>query len=114
MSKHIVNATDATFRAEVLESAVPVLVDFWAPWCGPCKAVAPVIEQLAAEYASTFKIVKLNTDDNPATAAEYGIMSIPTLAIFRGGTVVDGILGAAPKPLLKALLEKHVQPTLAT
>ena len=109
MNKHIISVTDTTFTAEVLQSEIPVLVDFWAPWCGPCRRVGPVVEELAEEYAGRVKVVKLNTDENLEIATTYGIQSIPTLAIFRGGKAVDSILGAVPKTVLKELLDRHVQ-----
>jgi len=108
MNKNIMVASDATFKKEVLDSSLPTIVDFWAPWCGPCRMVAPVLEELATEYADRIKVVKLNTDDNPHTASIYGIMSIPTLVIFRNGKPVDGVVGAAPKKTLKELFEKQL------
>jgi thioredoxin 1 len=108
MNKHVVVGTDQNFSKEVLESSLPVLVDFWAPWCAPCRMVAPVVEALAEEYARKVKVVKLDTDENNETAAAYGIRSIPTLAIFKNGEVVDGVMGAAPKQMLKELFEKHL------
>lgn len=89
--------TDTTFDKEVLESNKLVLVDFWADWCGPCKMVAPVIDEIASEYDDVVKVVKVNTDENPSTAASYGIRSIPTLLIFNDGNIVDTIIGAIPK-----------------
>lgn len=89
--------TDTTFDEEVLKSNRLVLVDFWAAWCGPCKMVAPVIDEIADEYKEIVKVVKVNTDENPSTAASYGIRSIPTLLIFNDGSIVDTIIGAIPK-----------------
>lgn len=109
MSKNVIIGTDATFQKEVLESNVPVLVDFWAPWCGPCRIVAPVIEELADEYAGKFKFVKMNTDENSESAARYGVMSIPTLAIFKAGELADAVIGAVPKKMLAEKIEEHLQ-----
>ena len=108
MNKNLIEGTDSNFAKEVLQSTVPVLVDFWAPWCGPCRMVAPVVEQLADEYAGKVKVVKLNTDENMDTSELYGIRSIPTLAIFRNGEVVDGVVGSVPKNTLKAKLDQQL------
>ncbi|MBI4515764.1 MAG: thioredoxin [Deltaproteobacteria bacterium] len=101
---NIVEVSDASFEQEVLQAAVPVLIDFWAPWCGPCKAIAPVVEQLSQEYAGKLKVVKLNVDDNPQTPSKYGVRGIPNLIIFKSGQVQDQIVGAVPKAhLVKAI-----------
>ncbi|XWK88961.1 MAG: thioredoxin [Phormidium sp.] len=100
--------TDSTFEEEVVESDVPVLVDFWAPWCGPCRMVAPVVDEIAEQYAGQVKVVKVNTDENPNVASKYGIRSIPTLMIFKGGVKVDMVVGAVPKTTLAQTLEKHL------
>ncbi|MBF2003125.1 MAG: thioredoxin [Synechococcales cyanobacterium C42_A2020_086] len=100
--------TDATFEQEVIGSDVPVLVDFWAPWCGPCRMVAPVVDEIAEQYAGQVKVVKVNTDENPNVASKYGIRSIPTLMIFKGGQRVDMVVGAVPKTTLANTLEKYL------
>lgn len=100
--------TDASFKDDVLESDVPVLVDFWAPWCGPCRMVAPVVDEIAEQYEGQVKVVKLNTDENPQVASQYGIRSIPTLMIFKGGQRVDMVVGAVPKTTLANTLEKYI------
>ena len=100
--------TDANFKSEVLESAVPVLVDFWAVWCGPCKMVAPVVEEIAAEFDGKLKVGKIDVDRNPETSMQFGIRSIPTIMIFRGGKVVEQIIGALPKKNLLEKLSPHV------
>ncbi|HXF51581.1 MAG TPA: thioredoxin [Dehalococcoidia bacterium] len=97
--------TDQTFDRDVLQASEPVLVDFWAPWCGPCRMVAPIVEELADEYAGRVKFVKLNTDENPTTAARYGIRSIPTLLVFKNGQPVGQIIGFRPKSDLKKRLD---------
>jgi thioredoxin 1 len=101
--------TDANFKVEVLDSAAPVLVDFWAPWCGPCRMVAPVVEEIAEMFIGKVKVVKLNTDENPNIASQYGIRSIPTLMIFKGGQKVDMVVGAVPKTTLANTLTKHLE-----
>ncbi|NES75412.1 MULTISPECIES: thioredoxin [Okeania] len=101
--------TDSSFKQEVLESQVPVLVDFWAPWCGPCRMVAPVVEEIAGQYEGQIKVVKVNTDENPNVASQYGIRSIPTLMIFKGGQRVDMVVGAVPKTTLAQTLEKYLE-----
>lgn len=97
--------TDATFEKEVLQSDLPVLVDFWAVWCGPCRMIAPVVEELAREYFGKMKFAKLDVDNNQMTAMKYGIRSIPTLLIFKNGSVVSQIIGAVPKPVLVDKIE---------
>jgi thioredoxin 1 len=100
--------TDGAFDQDVLNSEVPVLVDFWAPWCGPCKAMSPTVDALASEYAGKVKIGKLNTDENPATAMRYQVRGIPTLLLFKGGKVVDQRVGAMPKPEVQKMIEPHI------
>ena len=104
MSNQIVHVTDATFEAEVLQSSQPVLLDFWAPWCGPCKMIAPILDQLADEWAGKIKIAKMNVDDNQAIPAQFGIRSIPTLVVLKDGQVLATRPGALAKPQLEAFV----------
>ena len=100
--------TTANFDTEVLKSSTPVLVDFWAPWCGPCRAVAPTVDALATEFAGRAKVVKVNTDEDQDIAVKYGVGSIPTLMVFKNGEMVERVVGNRPKPELAALLNRHM------
>ncbi len=108
MSQDIISLSDATFEQEVLKSAVPVLVDYWAEWCGPCKMIAPLLDEVAVEYKGRLKVAKLNIDENPATPPRYGIRGIPTLMLFKDGEVAATKVGALSKSQLIAFLNQHV------
>ena len=105
MPAHPFEVTDQDFESKVVKSETPVLVDFWAPWCGPCRAIAPVVEELAGEYEGKVAFAKLNTDDNQRTAMKFGVMAIPTLIMFRGGNEVARITGVQPKASLKRTID---------
>ncbi|OOF42901.1 thioredoxin TrxA [Rodentibacter trehalosifermentans] len=104
----VLHTTDATFEADVLRSEVPVLVDFWAPWCGPCKMIAPVLDELAPEFAGKAKIVKINVDENQLVAGQFGVRSIPTLLLVKNGEVAATQVGALPKGQLAAFINQHL------
>ncbi|MFZ5774130.1 MAG: thioredoxin [Thermodesulfobacteriota bacterium] len=105
-SDKVVQVSDGDFEAKVLRSGTPFLLDFWAPWCGPCKAIGPVIDELAAEYEGKVAVGKMNVDDSPVTPGKYGIRAIPTLILFKGGEVADQVTGAVGKQQLKAMIDK--------
>jgi thioredoxin 1 len=103
-----VELTDSSFETEVLKSTLPVLIDFWAIWCGPCRMVSPVVEEIAGEYAGKLKVGKVDVDSNPSTAMQYGIRSIPTLLLFKDGQVIEQIVGAVPKRVIVDKLSRHL------
>jgi thioredoxin 1 len=102
----LVHVDDKNFASEVLNSDLPVLVDFWATWCGPCRSIGPIVEELAKEFSGRVKVTKLNVDESPATPSQYGVRGIPTLILFKGGKILEQIVGAVPKTRLKAMIEK--------
>jgi thioredoxin 1 len=108
MSENVKEISDTSFDADVLKSAVPTLVDFWAPWCGPCKSIAPILEELAKEFGGKLKVTKMNVDDNPRTPSSYNVRGIPNLVIFKNGKVLEQIVGAVPKETLVAAINKAI------
>ncbi len=106
MSDKVMAVTDSTFEEEILQSDKPVLVDFWAPWCAPCRMVSPVVEEIAGEYAEKIKVTKVNTDENQVNAGSLGIRGIPTLILFKDGKEADRVVGAVPKPMITTMIDK--------
>ncbi|TAN60424.1 thioredoxin [bacterium] len=106
MGENIVTVSDSTFEEMVIKSSTPALIDFWATWCAPCKAIAPLVDQIAGEYAGKIKVCKMNVDENPSTPGKFGVRGIPTLILFKDGKVVDQLVGAVPKSQITALVNK--------
>ena len=109
MNDYVTEVSDSTFERDVLESAQPVLVDFWAEWCAPCRMLAPTVEAVAEKYASSARVVKLNVDDNPSVSQRYGIKGIPTLILFKGGKEEERVVGATSKESISRLIDKHIE-----
>lgn len=107
-SEAIIEVSDSNFESEVVKSDVPVLVDFWAPWCGPCRAIAPIVEEISSSYEGKIKVGKMNVDENQATTMKFGIRSIPTIIMFKDGEIVDQIIGAVPKGEIERVVEKSL------
>jgi thioredoxin 1 len=108
MSQNVINVTDSSFDQEIVKSDLPVLVDFWAAWCGPCKMIAPVIEQIAIDYEGIMKVAKVDVDKNQSSASKYGVMSIPTMLLFKNGEPINRFVGFMPKERLKSLIDKEL------
>lgn len=108
MSNNIVQLNQNNFKEEVIDTNIPVIVDFWAAWCGPCRMIAPIIEQLSVEYSQKVKVAKLNVDENPDLAGQYGINSIPAIYMFKNGQKVDALIGARPKPAFDDMIKRNI------
>jgi len=106
MAEKVIHVTDANFDLEIIQSKVPALIDFWATWCAPCRALAPIVEEMAETYAGKIKVAKMNVDENPATPGKYGVRGIPTLILIKDGQVVDQLVGAVPKSQIQGLIDK--------